>query len=257
VQLFSVANFWRPTTVSLALLLGLCPAAAQAGLIVNGSFETPDAGPVFAQRDVGFNIDGWVVYSGNVDHIGQLWQSAEGEQNIDLNGSTAGGIYQDFATTAGQSYLIRFALSENFGSADKRLEVLWEGLQIADITVVHDPTRTGVDMKYIYHELTAVAVDGTTRLAFNSLTGAQNGAVGFAPFYGPVLDDVSVNQQDSGAVPEPASLAVWLSAIGGVIVTRWRRGRNAHQAASRWFGDQPRSRTPSGSDPLRPAWSPS
>jgi hypothetical protein len=107
------------------------------------------------------------------------------------------------------------------------LEVRWEGAQIADITVVHDPTRTGADMKYIYHELTAVAVDGSTRLAFNSLTGPQDGFNGFQPFYGPVLDDVSVNQVSAAAVPEPASVTLFGLALLGSLGYRLRRQPNS------------------------------
>jgi choice-of-anchor C domain-containing protein len=197
---------------------------ASASLVTNGSFETPVVGAAFAQRDVGFNMDGWIVYSGNVDHIATLWEGAEGTHSLDMNGSTAGGIYQDLATTAGESYLIRFALSENFGSADKRLEVLWDGAQIADITVIHDPGRTGTDMRYEYYELTATATGGTSRLAFNSLTGAQNGFNGFAPFYGPVLDDVSVNAlAPTAPVPEPASIVLYgLGALGLIGYRRFR-----------------------------------
>jgi choice-of-anchor C domain-containing protein len=210
---------------AVALLLGL-PGPARANFLVNGSFELPVVGGNFTTRFAGENFGGWVVEFGTIGHVRTLWQHAEGDQSLDLNGDRAGGVYQDFATTAGQAYLIRFALSENPGVGDKHLAVVWEGASIANFTVTHDPGRTGQDMRWAYYEVTAVAQDSMTRLAFHSLTGGMPGAVGFGPFYGPLLDDVSVTLAPAAAaVPEPASVVSLAVGCGCLVVGRRRRRR--------------------------------
>lgn len=106
-----------------------------ADLVINGSFESP---VVDGQFNTYIGVDttsltGWVVDQANtsVDHDGGLWVDADGFQSIDMNGTEAGSIYQDLATTASQQYTLRFALAGNpFGFDDKRLEVLWDGCKL-------------------------------------------------------------------------------------------------------------------------------
>jgi choice-of-anchor C domain-containing protein len=193
--------------------------SARAELIVNGGFELPDAGVTFVGRNSGDNFggNGWTVDLGEVDHVGGFWQAAVGAQSLDLNGSNAGAVYQDLATTPGQKYLIRFALAGNpFGEDDKRLEILWDDAQIADI-VFDQNTQTSTDMGWLYKEVTAVAVDSSTRLTFHSLTGAMNGNQGFQTYYGPAIDDVSVT-----AVPEPTGLALAIAGFAGAVISLHR-----------------------------------
>lgn len=217
--------------ISVAALFAVallpCPVRAE---IVNGSFEDPDAGAAFVARSVGDNFGGhgWVVDQGTIDHIGGLWEAAEGEQSVDLNGSNAGGVAQDFATVAGQAYKIRFAMAGNPGGFDdKRMAVLWDGVQIADLVFEFDASHSVDNMGWTYFELTAVATDTSTSLAFHSLTGAMNGTLGFQPFYGPALDDVSVTLAPD-AVPEPTSLALMgIGAVGLALRARIRGRRKS------------------------------
>jgi choice-of-anchor C domain-containing protein len=177
----------------LAILLtaALSPSA-RAQLVTNGSFETPDAGGAFVGYGTGQVFGGWTVRDGSIDHIGLLWQAADGHQSVDMNGAGPGTIDQDIATEPGYAYTLRFALAGNpYGYDPKRLAVLWGGQQVADLTF--DQTGTSpTDMHWGYHTLYLAANSATTRLAFQSLTGSMNGAQGFAPFYGPALDDVSL-----------------------------------------------------------------
>ncbi|MFN0197046.1 MAG: DUF642 domain-containing protein [Planctomycetaceae bacterium] len=200
-----------------------------ASIVVNGSFETPVVSGGFVQRNVGFDFggSGWAVDTGTIDHINSTWEPAEGNQSIDLNGPTAGSVYQDLSTVIGQSYLIRFAFAGNYaGIEDKRMEVLWGGIQIADLTFTQDG-ETATDMGWIYMELNAVATGSTTRLRFNSLTGAMSGLQGFTTFYGPALDDVSVTAIDVPVVPEPSTFFLLSSGIVAVAVYRRRHAKRS------------------------------
>src|SRR5689334_21851443 len=77
---------------------GARPAAPS--LLVNGGFETPDAGGDMVGYDhasvpSGF---GWAIDAGTIDHIGGAWQPAEGRQSIDLNGTSAAALSQPVRT---------------------------------------------------------------------------------------------------------------------------------------------------------------
>jgi hypothetical protein len=96
-------------------------ARADAGLIVNGSFETP---PVPAGTFTNFlsgstAITGWTVVgidsalvNGTFTQNGIVFQAQNGNQYIDLAGitsnSTTSGVTQNVATTAGMTYLLSF-----------------------------------------------------------------------------------------------------------------------------------------------------
>ncbi len=162
-------------------------------LLVNGGFEAPDAGAGFVHRNGSFGAgNGWTIIA-NLDHIGGFWAAAEGHQSVDLNGSSAGGISQSFATTPGKSYRLRYAASENlFGYADKSMDVKWNGSTIESVVIAHDPTRTTTNMKWAYRERRVIASSPTTTLVFQSTTGNMDGSQGVSAFYGPAIDDVSV-----------------------------------------------------------------
>ena len=119
--------------VAIATLVAMIalPTHGQ-NLVTNGSFESPSV-QGFHNTYVGVDaasLTGWVVdlAGTSIDHVNALWNDAEGFHSIDLNGTEAGSIYQDLATTAAQKYKIRFALAGNpVGYEDKRLEVRWDG----------------------------------------------------------------------------------------------------------------------------------
>ena len=66
-------------------------------------------------------------------------------------------------------------------------------------------------MGWIYRQFIATAGDNSTRLTFNSLTGAMPGDEGVQTWYGPAIDDVSVT-----AIPEPN--ATILALVGSLLV---------------------------------------
>ena len=96
--------------------------AAQANLIVNGSFESPISGGsttiVPGSEPSGF---AWLVTTGNVEvqnnaFFGFPGAAYAGIQLLDLVGDgsvTTGAIAQTFLTTAGMSYSLKFAYANN------------------------------------------------------------------------------------------------------------------------------------------------
>ena len=107
--------------VACAALLSLTAAQTRAGLIANGSFESPTvpAGGFsnFAGGSTG--ITGWTVVgdgvsivSGTFAQNGVTFQAQDGKQWLDLTGdgvnSKTDGVSQDVATTIGQSYQLSF-----------------------------------------------------------------------------------------------------------------------------------------------------
>lgn len=207
----------RVTQLCLVACALSLQASARADLVSNGGFESPVVPGNFQSRPSGSSIGAWTVSSGNVDHIHQLWAAAEGLQSVDLNGSGAGGVRQTLTTVAAQQYRIRFAVSENFfGVGDKSMDLFWGGSIVDSITITHDAARTALDMRWYYLQYDVTATSSSTVLQFTSTTGAMNGSQGNATFYGPALDDVSVN-------PIPSPTAAAMIGMVGLLASRRRR----------------------------------
>lgn len=204
----------------------LLAAPAMADLVSNGGFELPVIPGNFASHSSGSSMGAWTVSSGNVDHIHLFWAPAEGLQSLDLNGSGAGSISQTLTTVVGQQYVIRLAVSENFyGTADKTMQVLWGGAVVDTVTIVHDPARTSAAMGWSYRQVLVTATSTSTVLTLASTTGAMDGVQGFAAFYGPAVDDVSVNlappscpaDLNHDGIVDGADLGILLGAWGVVV----------------------------------------
>ncbi len=195
----------------LSMALGSSTARGQ---LVNGGFECPIAPPgpgdfltigVGAEAASGFS--GWVVEAGNVDTVdatailfGINWGaegSIDGEQVLDLNGTTSGTISQAFATVNGQSYVLRFWYTNNpLNESNESAQVTLQDVGTTDATllsqtIVHtNATLTVPD--WVMFEQTFVAQGGSTRLRFASLSGGASGGI--------VLDAVSVSEPVVGGV---------------------------------------------------------
>jgi choice-of-anchor C domain-containing protein len=210
--------------VAFVVFVALFAPAARAGvinLVGNGSFEDPhigDAGGTgFTVVIAGQSIGPWVVDQENVDLVGSGgifgWQHVAGLQSIDMAGSPgAGAIRQDLATTPGERYRLRFALSGNPVSnipTVKAVDVYWNGA-LVDTPTFDITGRSSQDMgwRYLEYDLPAATAD-VTRLRFVSPIGTDGGAV---------IDDVSVT-----VVPEPgACLSI---AVAGAWAMCARRRR--------------------------------
>jgi len=185
----------RPSTLcfaSFALLSALALPALAQNLVSNPGFESPPAGPTFVNRGGPGAMGAWDVLN-NLDHIGGFWAAAEGSQSVDMNGSSAAAVSQALATSPGQPYRIRYALSENFyGYADKTMTVIWNGAIVDSPVITHNPARSPTNMLWFYRDVLVTASAASSTLRFESTTGSMDGTQGFAAFYGPALDDVSL-----------------------------------------------------------------
>ncbi len=79
-------------------------SALPAAELVNGSFETPVTVTVW-ERLTAAQVDGWSTLSGGFDMWSTGWNgpASDGDQFTELNTNQTDGIYQDFATTPGQT----------------------------------------------------------------------------------------------------------------------------------------------------------
>ncbi|HEY9842561.1 MAG TPA: DUF642 domain-containing protein [Candidatus Obscuribacterales bacterium] len=163
-----------------------CPNDAN-NLVVNGGFETPDAGGGYNFYDSSF--DGWQVTSGSVDVVGTYWQAAVGNQSIDLSGYAPGAIEQAFNTQAGRAHRLTLCLAGNSEGGDpvKQVEVSWNGSRLG--TLSFDTTGKSTDkMGWVSYTLILPGsqVSSLSRLTLRSLTAGS---------YGPAVDNVSVYPQ--------------------------------------------------------------
>ncbi|WP_380872054.1 hypothetical protein ACFB49_30000 [Sphingomonas sp. DBB INV C78] len=203
-------------------LLGLAAAtlmsgAANAALLVNGSFELGNPQPGsggFSTHGAGdTSITGWTVHSGSVDWINNYWDAYDGTHSIDLAGNEPGSIEQTFATVAGQVYTVTYFLSGNPDGGDiakQGLVAAINGSVIASDTILGIKAPARDDMQYLENMFQFTATGTSTTLRFSSNSG--EGA------YGPVLDMVSISP-----VPEPATWAMMLVGFGVVGASMRRR----------------------------------
>lgn len=171
----------------MKILIGLVAASAllpavghSANMLANGSFETVDPGfkeqflTISAGED---KLPGWTVDSGSIDHIGNYWQADDGTKSLDMDGNAVGAISQSFATVAGITYQVSFAMAGNpDGGGIKKLQVSADG-QSADFTF--DSTgKSATNMGWVTNGWSFVADDSTASLAFQSLSsvGSPRGA---------------------------------------------------------------------------------
>src|SRR3954463_10778368 len=121
------------TTGGFALGLHAVP-----NLVVNGDFEQPpvtDRGIGFTTYKGGSSMPGWTVGGNSVDVVSDIpdawvsWAAASGHQSVDLNGASAGSIYQALHPIAGQTYNLSFALAGNPVNAPYTvmMDFFWQG----------------------------------------------------------------------------------------------------------------------------------
>jgi choice-of-anchor C domain-containing protein len=152
------------------------PAAARrvrSPVFADGSFESPSApAGAFSTFTTGQSIGPWTVTAGSVDLIGPgFWAAADGDQSLDLDGTSAGTVAQTFATTPGTTYTVSYALAGNpaAGPALKTGKVLVDGQDAQDFSF--DITgKTFADMGYVTQGFTFLATRPATTLAFASTT---------------------------------------------------------------------------------------
>lgn len=187
------------------------PAAADANLIINGSFENPT-----------LNVNQWVLYTPGTIPAGFGWKllsgqsielqhvnaagqpAADGNQFVELDSNGSSAIYQDVATVAGQQYELSWYFSGRQGTAatENKLGVYVNTPLVATCTKAGEKSGTNFSRySYVFS-----ATDDTTRIAFADL-GTPSDSLGT------YLDNVRLV-----AIPEPAFLQfgalLGLSAFG-------------------------------------------
>lgn len=172
--------------------------ATPGNLVVNGSFEpraitfSPSMYP-WQTFNAGSNgLTGWTVETGSVDtQIGdwngynayQFTGVPDGARVVDLNTAS---ISQSLSTTAGMTYHISFALSENYA-------VLHGGTVTVEVDfgstsqsfTFSDATGSTTNMRWDAHSFDAAATGSATTLRIKTTGGAN-------VYGGPMLDAVQV-----------------------------------------------------------------
>jgi hypothetical protein len=215
--------------MGVATAFAVHSAPAAPNLIVNGSFETPVTssfvvfGPGSEPAGFGFTATSGTV---EVDNTQQAYGNPAfaGNQNLDLDGTSAGALQQTFATIPGQTYDLTFAYSNhvNAVSTSAAVSVMDSASQVElSTTVTHSGASRAGGLNWTVFNQNFVADTAASTLSFSSLDAANS-------TNGMLLDAVSVT-----AVPEPLSLAACV--CGALLLTARRpqrrkirsgRGRN-------------------------------
>ena len=128
-------------------------------------------------------------------NCGAGWHPYEGDQYAELDADVDGPcgtysgemgsvrIYQDLDTVAGGIYELSFAFAPRPDVVDNKLEVKWDGAEIADSPFVADGTDPA-QRKWTRYTRTVTASGSTTRLEFADLSAPDA--------LGTFLDDVEV-----------------------------------------------------------------
>jgi len=226
-----MSNFLRTSCIAALLALGVS-GAAQANLIVNGSFESgtpqPGGGGFSTIPTGGAAIDGWSVTGGTVDWINGYWQAAAGTHSIDLDGNSPGTISQVISTAIGARYRLSFQYAgnpDNGGYVHEMLvDVRGNGSAVGLVSSSFDFDTTGrsrSDMGWLSSgDVVFVADASATRVSFQSLSTS-------ICCWGVAIDDVVVELAGPGGaadVSSPAGLPLLAGAIGSLA---WLRRRGA------------------------------
>jgi choice-of-anchor C domain-containing protein len=192
-----------PPVCAVALSIAAMAPAAQARtapaptpMLANGGFEFPGIpGNAFIRYGAGSTIGPWRVTHGNVDLTGaNFWQTADGRQSLDLEGSDSGTIVQPISTRIGGCYTVTFALA---GNPDGGPTVKRGYARVTQQTIGHPTVQknfifntTGKsrgNMGYVAQRFRFRAFAPSGTLTFASTTGGG---------YGPVIDAVNVTQSN-------------------------------------------------------------
>lgn len=202
------------TFASMAGALGLAlsvSGAAQANLLVNGSFELPAGVGYQIVMGNSTAISGWTTVNNGVEWFDATAYggAADGKMIVDLANYiyTGGGIEQRFATVVGQDYQLAFSLGTMAGYGR-------DGTAHIDVTVAgishgYDVSNPTGSLVWTQHTVNFTASSNLTTLRFSN---SQNPYVHFA----------NVDAASVATVPEPQSYAMLLAGLGaiGALVRR-------------------------------------
>jgi len=169
-------------------------------ILVNGSFEEGPPVGSFKWFSKGVGIPGWSITRATVDLVGNYFRSADGNNSLDLNGTSYGEIQQKISTKKGKQYRLSFYLAGNPAGEPtiKKLLVI-----VGDKSKKYQFDITGKNVKEMgweYHELIFTAKGRSTILTFGS-----NHKSGPADA-GPVIDNVKVFEIETEEVVEETQI---------------------------------------------------
>lgn len=194
---------------AICLTAALC-GGAQANLIENGSFEDV-GGDTLSPGSWGYysSIPDWDA-SNNIE----IWDTpflgvnaVDGDRVAELNAHPVGefSIYQDFATTIGQTYALSFYAQKRNNNS----EIF--NVSVGDLT---QNVSTHINNDWILFDFEFKALATSSVLTFHSLDGASDTT-------GNLLDAISITTLTrTTSVPEPSMIMLILFGLTGLVVSR-------------------------------------
>jgi hypothetical protein len=179
----------------------------------NSSFFSIGAAATFGQNN------GWTVTSGTLDVIGGYWQSPDGLQTLDMDGSNPGAIATTINVPTAGTVDISFYLAGNFFgnyTGTKYLNVQLGGATAQEFTVLN----TGQTVNNMGWTLESASfydpTPGPTVLSFASLDPGDSDS-------GPALGTVTASEVSSSSVPDGGASLMLLGLSGGGLIFLRRR----------------------------------
>ncbi|MBM2622245.1 DUF642 domain-containing protein [Actinoplanes sp. LDG1-06] len=170
----------------LAAALLAAPAPVVAPAFQDG-FESPAVPSGFSRLSAGTQIGPWQVSAGDVDlSTTHLWTTAEGRQNLDLDGTTNGAVTRTVPTTPLLTYRITYALGGNYvGPPAVKTGELRVNNQPTQTLTFNTAGRSRDNMGYTRHTTYVLAKSRSLKIEFAGTTTPAG--------YGLLLDDVRVD----------------------------------------------------------------
>jgi hypothetical protein len=212
----------RRRTVAALAVVGVAVLATSAPAFAdpptNSSFETPVVTGAFDTYAAGdTTLTGWTIVSGTVDQTSSPnWTMADGNQGLDLSGTSRGTIQQSFPTTAGVGYTI----SWNYGSfnstvacpgGERTAVFSVEGSAVIPMAVT---SASNTDPNWQSASTTFTGTGSPVLLQFADTTTAAGPSCGVA------LDNIAIAEDASVPVVDP-EVAAGLLAIAGLGAGAW------------------------------------
>ncbi len=213
----------RVGVVALALmgtttLVGISVVPATSGanplnLIQNGNFSAINGVTstlLTVRAGDSTTIHDWTVVTpstypgggGSVDVVSKYyWNAERGKYSIDLAGSTGvpGGLYQDVATTPGETYSLSFWSAVNGDQkpgTSHTMDVSVDGTAVDTVQAV----GVGRPLNWVQNTTTFTASSATSRIEFDDATPGDTNR-------GPTLDNVSLTAVSDVITASPVTIA--------------------------------------------------
>ena len=215
-----------PLRAVVIALAAVGSGAAEANLLVNGSFENGNFAPpgnATMSLAVGSTaMTGWTTFNDTLSWIGtgNPWglSANDGARFLDLTdlaaGAPFGGVVQTVATSPGSSYVLSFDLgSSTFWGRPDAITASAAG---TSATFTSPLTGTNNDWQRVSMAFTATSATTSVQL------------LGSAAFNYIGLDNVSLDLGAAAPIPEPETWALMLggvAAVGAWVRRRARRER--------------------------------